>query len=415
MVIGVEKMSDNNKKLNTYDFKLGTISFGEINLLNSMDILDLNHPTQRNHVWSLEDATKFIESIIQKFPFEPIYIIKNKTYYSVIDGKQRISALLLFLGLLKDEDIKNDLKKTDDQIKSNFELDFNFLSNEIKAAYEIAADDRISFEYLKSKIPNLSQLIAELRFPLYLSNQEKKKRGSENNVYELFVKLNSTGIGIESGELIKATLLEKYQKAFIQIEKSITEFADCVSTKKLPRERIWYLFSLLWLMYTYEKDNKFSESFNSISNLDDMIISFIKEETKKNSIDEFISKLDCANIIVREYIEENSKSLFNQNGSRNSMPINFYVYSIYSYLFWYPDEKEDLETFKNEVAALASSKDKYVYKKRDDDEDDEIILKIYKKYSREPQKIRLGIEFAKLFSENKNKDDYEELIGNMLT
>jgi hypothetical protein len=379
-----------------------------------MKVLDLEHPTQRNHVWSLEDATKFIESIIQKFPFEPIYIIKNKTFYSVIDGKQRISALLLFAGLLGDKDIVSDLKKSDNQISNNFALDFNFLSNEIKEQYSISEKDIIDFKFLKDKIPKFNQLIAELRFPLYFSNQERKERGFEDNVYELFVKLNSTGIGIEPGELIKATILEKYSKNFKIIEESIEKFANCVSERKLARERIWYLFSLLWFMYSHKENNKFDDSFNAISNLDDKIIEFLKDDGAKVNIVNFISKLNCANDNVKAFIKSNDKSLFNINGSYKSTPINFYVYSVYSYLFWFFDkENDDLELFKNEVVSLISEKDKYLYE-MEDASGEVISLKIFRKYSREPQKIRLGIKFAELFDKFKKEENYEELIRDEL-
>jgi hypothetical protein len=86
-------------------------------------------------------------------------------------------------------------------------------------------------------------------------------------------------------------------------------------------------------MYSHKENNKFDDSFNAISNLDDKIIEFLKDDGAKVNIVNFISKLNCANDNVKAFIKSNDKSLFNINGSYKSTPINFYVYSVYSYLF----------------------------------------------------------------------------------
>jgi hypothetical protein len=69
--------------------------------------------------------------------------------------------------------------------------------------------------------------------------------------------------------------------------------------------------------------------------------------------------------------------------------------------------------FKNEVVSLISEKDKYLYE-MEDASGEVISLKIFRKYSREPQKIRLGIKFAELFDKFKKEENYEELIRDEL-
>jgi len=54
---------------------------------------------QRNDVWSLEQKSRFIESIILHFPIPPLYFNKTKdSKYIVVDGLQRITTLNDFIG-----------------------------------------------------------------------------------------------------------------------------------------------------------------------------------------------------------------------------------------------------------------------------------------------------------------------------
>jgi len=65
-----------------------------------------------------------IESILLQFPFEPIYIVKNKDGYSIIDGKQRIATMFLFMGYdaLELEIKFSKTTRKDQEILSKFSL-----------------------------------------------------------------------------------------------------------------------------------------------------------------------------------------------------------------------------------------------------------------------------------------------------
>ena len=77
------------------------------------DTLNFNHPIQRKGgVWSIEAASSLIHSVMMNnlFPIPSIYCLKEinekgKYTYSVLDGKQRLTTIFLFLEngfLLKD-------------------------------------------------------------------------------------------------------------------------------------------------------------------------------------------------------------------------------------------------------------------------------------------------------------------------
>ena len=65
--------------------------------------LDLAPAFQRQSVWSTSDRRRLIESILQDIPLPAIYMYRRvgragKPTYDVIDGKQRLEAIFLFMG-----------------------------------------------------------------------------------------------------------------------------------------------------------------------------------------------------------------------------------------------------------------------------------------------------------------------------
>lgn len=72
--------------------------------LHDQGRLDLNPPYQRRSVWNLEYKRYFVDTVIHQYPAPPIFLEvdvdpdEGKTTYSVIDGKQRLTALLEFVA-----------------------------------------------------------------------------------------------------------------------------------------------------------------------------------------------------------------------------------------------------------------------------------------------------------------------------
>ncbi len=61
--------------------------------------LNIQPEWQRYDVWDIEKRSRFIESLLLKFPVPPIYLTETGDgSMAVIDGQQRLTAILLFLG-----------------------------------------------------------------------------------------------------------------------------------------------------------------------------------------------------------------------------------------------------------------------------------------------------------------------------
>src|SRR4051812_27285805 len=66
------------------------------------DKLNLSPVFQRGHVWKVDTRRKLVRNIVQGRPIPAIFIYKEPSgtrySYNVLDGKQRLESLILFIG-----------------------------------------------------------------------------------------------------------------------------------------------------------------------------------------------------------------------------------------------------------------------------------------------------------------------------
>lgn len=80
------------------------MSIGEIMNLYKDGELDVHPEFQRFYRWDEEQKTKLIESILLGIPIPPIFVAQRTDgKWDVIDGQQRLSTVLQFLQVLKQE------------------------------------------------------------------------------------------------------------------------------------------------------------------------------------------------------------------------------------------------------------------------------------------------------------------------
>jgi hypothetical protein len=67
--------------------------------------LNLNPGFQRQSVWSERDRAKLIDSILRNYPLPAVFLYRREEdgdiIYDVIDGKQRIESILMFMGRMR--------------------------------------------------------------------------------------------------------------------------------------------------------------------------------------------------------------------------------------------------------------------------------------------------------------------------
>src|SRR6266700_1501329 len=66
------------------------------------DKINLIPPFQRGHVWNLPTRRKLIQNIVQGRPIPAIFLYREASgaeyNYNILDGKQRLESLILFIG-----------------------------------------------------------------------------------------------------------------------------------------------------------------------------------------------------------------------------------------------------------------------------------------------------------------------------
>jgi uncharacterized protein with ParB-like and HNH nuclease domain len=69
--------------------------------------INLSPAFQRGHVWPLTTRRKLIANIVQGRPIPAIFLYKQEAgsrySYNILDGKQRLESLILFIGGDRDD------------------------------------------------------------------------------------------------------------------------------------------------------------------------------------------------------------------------------------------------------------------------------------------------------------------------
>jgi hypothetical protein len=82
-----------------------TKTIKDIENLFEDDLLNLEPGFQRQSVWSERDRMKLIDSILRNYPLPAIFLYRREEngqiVYDVIDGKQRIESILMFMGQMR--------------------------------------------------------------------------------------------------------------------------------------------------------------------------------------------------------------------------------------------------------------------------------------------------------------------------
>lgn len=191
---------------------------------------------QRRNVWDVQKKSKFIESIILNIPIPSILLAddKSRNEYIIIDGKQRLSAIVDFIAP------KNKGK--------GFKLKgLNILSFLNGYDYEKLMND-------SSKIEYLSQLQT---FPLKASIV---RNYNEKLLYFIFERLNSGSVQLTTQEL-RHTLYPGEFSKFINsksreskaIKRILHLKEDEVESRMKDAELLCRYYAFKYFLYDYDK------------------------------------------------------------------------------------------------------------------------------------------------------------------
>lgn len=179
----------------TVQTTLGSQTINQICLLFRHGQLNLNPGFQRQSVWTWSDRRRLVESIFAGFPLPSIFLYKReergRLIYDVIDGKQRLESIFMFaeLGRFKREAF-------------DAKIDFG------------DGPDWEDWQSIKRRHPK-----RRAQFDSY-SLQTVEVTGDLSEIVDLFVRINSTGKRLTSGEKRHARF---YTSPFLKAAQALVE------------------------------------------------------------------------------------------------------------------------------------------------------------------------------------------------
>lgn len=97
-----EEIESRSKEIYTDRY---SASIGEIISMYKEGDLDVHPDFQRFFRWDLPQKSRLIESFLLNFPIPPIFVNqKENGVWDIVDGLQRISTILQFVGIYRDKD-----------------------------------------------------------------------------------------------------------------------------------------------------------------------------------------------------------------------------------------------------------------------------------------------------------------------
>ncbi|RXI48183.1 hypothetical protein DP130_08820 [Clostridium tetani] len=171
--------------------------------------IKINPAYQRNYRWSNEQKTKFIESLLLKYPVPPIITIKtendNGLYnYEIIDGVQRLSTIFEFVGAksLDGESIEN---KVEHLNRLEGASGFTEINGKNWGDFQ---EEQFDFIFDSSTL---------LFINLMTENEDVK--------YEMFERLNTLSTELSAQEIRNSIIAFKDKNKYIEISNIISELS----------------------------------------------------------------------------------------------------------------------------------------------------------------------------------------------
>lgn len=223
------------------------ISIRELASLYREGELDIHPEFQRFLRWSLDQKTTLIESLLLGIPIPSIFVFQRTDgVLDVVDGLQRISTILHFMGELKDED--GNLLPPLVMSNAAYLPSLHGKSWSSEDPSKVIGDDVQKF-FRQEKI--------DVKILLRESDDHAK--------YELFQRINTGGTPLSDQEVRNCILIMINRDAFFSLEdlSKNNDFRECCPLpERLALERYDLELVLRFLLLKSIDTHRFSDDFD---------------------------------------------------------------------------------------------------------------------------------------------------------
>ncbi len=313
-----------------------SMSIGEIVSNYKEGEIIINPEFQRKFRWSPQLRSRLIESILIGVPLPSIFVYQTeKGKWEVVDGVQRISTILEFMGELKDE---NGVKLAPSTL-----IKTNMLPSLEGMTWEQIPKEPLQIDFRRTKL--------EIKIIKSTSHQNAK--------FEVFQRLNYSSV-LSGQEFRNAVLIMLDKKLYEWLKEQAENgtYNECLDlTDRWKDEQ--YHYELVLRLYIF---SLFAEK--PIYKVDD----FINDNFLYNEDNSLIDKIQKGKFIIDSEKEKffktfkllhkaKGKDVFKKDGKGTQFLESYFeaiAIGLYSNLDSYSESESDIEIIKNKIDNIES-------------------------------------------------------------
>lgn len=244
------------------------ISLGEVFSMYKDGDIDIHPEFQRFFRWTPNQKTKLIESILLNIPIPPIFVSQRQDgIWDIVDGLQRMSTILQFVGLLKD---------SDGQKISPLALGETDLLPSLKD--KLFGDEDEHGENVFTETQRRYFKRAKLNFIII------QKESDESSKYELFQRLNTGGSSLTPQE-VRSCLMVMVNSSLFHTIQELVKYEPFLQCVKLSDKNIEEQYDLELVIRFICLRNEHLDSISKVSDLSFFLDKKIVEKMKDQSFD----------------------------------------------------------------------------------------------------------------------------------
>lgn len=263
-------------KTDAYPMSIGEI----VNMYEARELV-IRPPFQRLFRWETGQKSKFVESILLGIPIPPIFVFETDSgQWELIDGLQRLSTVLEFMGLLREDEDRRAIKPPSFLEGTRY---IPLLKNTVWEKSARIADLPIRDQRPLDKAQQFFFRRAKLNVQIL------KRPSDAHTKYDLFQRLNRGGTQANAQEIRNCVVIMANDQ-FFEVLDSLSSNADFIAVAKVseqgeqtqrPLQMVMRFFVML--KFDYEGDLDVEEF------IDDRIIQLAEQPPPQNQLQEIFN------------------------------------------------------------------------------------------------------------------------------
>lgn len=328
-----QEIAERKKEYKTDSYSM---SVGELVNLYRDGEIKINPDFQRFFRWDIFQKTSLIESILLGIPIPPIFVYQTDDgRWELVDGLQRVSTLLEFMGQLKKED------------------ETLYAPSELIGTEQLPSLEGVKWTELQEFSPEVCLEIKRARIMVEIIKKESDKDAK----FEVFQRLNANGSQLSAQEK-RNSLLVMINKHFFEWLKELVDnehFQTCINVpERLEQEQYSMELILRYLVLLH-----FEATSKELVSINEFITKKMKLLARDTDFD-YTFERERFNKTFQFIENTHKKNAFRRFDIEKGKYVGAFLESIYDPVVVgiafnisdYEDNQEDLMLLKDKIQSI---------------------------------------------------------------